>query len=107
MTAMGGKLDLILANMKGPTVQVSDEEEAVEAWTKDIADAWSEVKSCGRRKHKSAKPLKQRSRRHKSSSSSDSSSMHLGNHKVTQRGLPEKSFSQKIKLGRLTTRVRG
>ena len=74
MTAMGGKLDLILANMKGPTVQVSDEEEAVEAWTKNIADAWSEIKGRGRPKHKPAKPLKPRSRRHKSSSSSDSSS---------------------------------
>ena len=74
MTVMGGKLDLIIANMKKPTVVVSDEEEVVEAWTKDIADAWSEVKSRGRPKHKPAKPLKLRSRRHKSSSSSDSSS---------------------------------
>ena len=74
MTAMGGKLDLIIANMKKPTVVVSDEEEVVEAWTKDIADAWSEVKSRGRPKHKPAKPLKPRSRGRKSSSSSDSSS---------------------------------
>ena len=73
MTAMGGKLDLILTSMKKPTVQVSDEEEFVEEWTKDIADAWSEVKGRGRSKHKPVKPLKPRSRRHKSSSSSESS----------------------------------
>ena len=74
MTAMGGKLDLILTSMKRPTVQVSDEEELVEEWTKDIADAWSEVKGCGRPKHKPVKPLKPSTRHRKSSSSSDSSS---------------------------------
>ena len=48
MTTMGGNLDLILTSMKKPTVQVSDEEEVVDGWTKDIADAWSEVRGCGR-----------------------------------------------------------
>ena len=73
MTAMGGKLDLILTNMKKPTVQVSDEEEIVEAWTKDIADTWSEVRGRGRPKHKPVKPLKLSARHCKNSSSSDSS----------------------------------
>ena len=74
MTAMGDKLDVIIANMKKPTLAVSDEEEVVGDWTKDIADAWSEVKDCSRQKHKPAKPLKPRPRRQKSSSSADSSS---------------------------------
>ena len=74
MSAMGGKLDLIIANMKMPTVVVSDVEEVMGDWTKDIADAWSEVKDRSRQKHKPAKPLKPRPRCQKSSSSSDSSS---------------------------------
>ena len=74
MTAMGDKLDLIIANMKKPTVYVLEEEEVVGDWTKDIADAWSEVKGRGRAKDKPTKPLKPRSRRHKSISLSDSSS---------------------------------
>ena len=74
MTAMGDKLDVIIANMKNPTLVMSDEEKIVEDWTKDIADAWSEVKDRSRQKHKPAKPLKPRPRRQKSSSSSDSSS---------------------------------
>ena len=74
MTVMGGKLDLIIANMKKPTLVVSDEEGVVGDWTKDIADAWSEVKDRSRQKHKPTKPLKPRPRRQKSSSLSDSSS---------------------------------
>ena len=74
LTKMGGKLDLILTSMKKPTVQVSDEEEVVEAWTKDIADPWSEVRGRGRPKHKPVKPVKPSARHCKSSSSSDSSS---------------------------------
>ena len=74
VTAMGDKLDLIVANMKKPTVDVLEEEEVVGDWTKDIADAWSEVKDRSRQKHKPAKPLKPRTRRQKSNSSSDSSS---------------------------------
>ena len=74
MTAMGGKLDLIIANMKKPTVDVLEEEEVVGDWTKDIADAWSKVKDRSRQKHKPAKPLKPRPRHQKSNSSSDSSS---------------------------------
>ena len=73
MTAMGGKLDLIIANMKMPTVEVSDVEETVESWTNDIAEAWSEVKDRSRQKHKPAKPLKPRPRRQKGDSSADSS----------------------------------
>ena len=74
VSAMGGKLDLIIANMNKPTLVVSEEEQAVGDWTKDIAEAWSEVKDRSRQKHKPAKPLKPRSRRQKSTSSSDSSS---------------------------------
>ena len=74
MTAMGGKLDVIIANMKKPTLVVSDEEGIVGDWTKDIAEAWSEVKDRSRQKHKPAKTLKPRPRRQKSSSSTDSSS---------------------------------
>ena len=55
-------------------MDVSDVEEVVGDWTKDIADAWSEVKGRGRAKDKPAKPLKPRPRRQKSNSSSDSSS---------------------------------
>ena len=74
VTAMGGKLDLIIANMKRPTVEVLEEDEVVGDWTKDIADAWSEVKDRSRQKHKPTKPLKPRPRRQKSNSSTDSSS---------------------------------
>ena len=74
MSAMGGKLDLIIANMKMPTVDVVEEDEVVGDWTKDIAEAWSEVKDRSRQKHKPAKPLKPRPRRQRSTSSSDSSS---------------------------------
>ena len=73
VSAMGGKLDLIIANMKTPTMVVSDVDEVVGDWTKDIAGAWSEVKDRSRQKHKPEKPLKPRPRRQKSSSSSDSS----------------------------------
>ena len=58
MTTMGGKLDLILTSMKKPTVQVSDDEEITEGWTKDISDAWNEVRGRGRPKHKPVKPVK-------------------------------------------------
>ena len=74
VSAMGNKLDVIIANMKKPTLVVSDEEGVVGDWTKDIADAWGEVKDRSRQKLKPAKPLKPRSRRQKSNSSSDSSS---------------------------------
>ena len=74
VSAMEGKLDLIIANMNKPTLVVSEEEEAVGDWTKDIAEAWSEVKDRSRQKHKPAKLLKPRPRRQKSNSSSDSSS---------------------------------
>ena len=95
MTAMGGKLDLIIANMKKPTVVVSDEEEVVESWTKDIADAWSEVKDRSRQKHKPAKLLKRgqdvkRATRHRTA-------VHPipWKKKVIQSDLREKGFSQK------------
>ena len=72
MTTMGGKLDLILTSMK--KCQVSDNEEIAEGWTKDISDAWNEVKGRGRPRHKPVKPMKPNARHRKSSSSSDDSS---------------------------------
>ena len=95
MTAMGNKLDVIIANMKKPTLVVSDEEKIVEDWTKDIADAWSEVKDRSRQKHKPAKPLKPRPRRQKSSSSSDSSSSDSWEEKGDTRRFARKRFFPK------------
>ena len=101
MSAMGGKLDLIIANMKRPTVEVLEEEEVVESWTKDIADAWSEVKDRSRQKHKPAKPLKPRPRRQKSNSSSDSSSSDSLEQKgETKRFARKKFFPKDFKVKR-------
>ena len=94
MTTMGGKLDLILTSMRKPTVQVSDDEEIVEGWTKDISEAWNEVKGCGRPKHKPVKPMKPSARHRKSSSSSDSSSTaSLEREGDTKRFLSKEVFS--------------
>ena len=95
MTAMGGKLDLIIANMKGPTLEVMEENEVVGDWTKDIAEAWSEVKDRSRQKHKPAKPLKPRPRRQRSSSSSDSSSSDSLEEKGDTRRFARKRFFPK------------
>ena len=101
LTRMGGKLDLILTSMKKPTVQASDEEELVEGWTKDIADAWSEVRGRGRPKHKPVKPMKPRARHHKSSSSSDSSSTtSLETEGDTKRFARKKFFPKDFKVKR-------
>ena len=101
MSAMGGKLDLIIANMKRPTVEVLEEEEVVESWTKDIADAWSEVKDRSRQKHKPAKGLKRGPRRQKSNSSSDSSSSNSLEQKgETKRFARKKFFPKDFKVKR-------
>ena len=101
VTAMGDKLDLIIANMKMPTVDVSDVEETVESWTKDIAEAWSEVKDRSRQKHKPAKPLKPRPRRQKSDSSTDSSSSDSLEQKgETKRFARKKFFPKDFKVKR-------
>ena len=104
MTMMGGKLDLILTSMKKPTVQVSDEEEVVERWTKDIDDAWSEVRGRGRPKHKPVKPMKPSARHRKSSSSSDSSSTASLETEVTQRDSLERVFFLKISKSNVARR---
>ena len=84
-----------------PTMDVSEEEEVVGAWTRDIADAWSEVKDRGRQKHKPAKPLKPRSRRQKSASSSDSSSSDSLEAKgETKRFAQKKFFPKDFKVKR-------
>ena len=101
VTAMGDKLDVIIANMKKPTLVLSDEEEIVGDWTKDIADAWSELKNRSRQKHKPAKPLKPRSRRQKSSSSSDSgSSDSLEQKGETKRFARKRFFPKDFKIKR-------
>ena len=53
---MDEKLDLIIASMKKPNLPKSDGEEIVEEWTKDISEAWDEVKSRGRARNKPTKP---------------------------------------------------
>ena len=101
MTAMGDKLDVIMANMKKPTLVVSDVEETLESWTKDIADAWSEVKDRSRQKHKPAKPLKPRPRCQKSNSSSDSSSSDSLEEKGdTKRFVRKRFFPKDFKIKR-------
>ena len=95
MTAMGDKLDVIIANMKRPTVEVPVVDEVVGDWTKDIAEAWSEVKDRSRQKHKPAKPLKPRPRRQKSNSSSDSSSSDSWEEKGDTKRFARKRFFPK------------
>ena len=65
--AMDGKLDLIIANMKKPSLSESEGEEIVDGWTKDNSEAWEETKSRGRTRDKLMKP------KHKPRSSSSSS----------------------------------
>ena len=48
MTAMDGKLDIIIASMKKPALPESCGEDLVEEWTKDISEAWEDVKTRGR-----------------------------------------------------------
>ena len=52
MGAMNEKLDLIISNMKKPTLPESDGDNIVEEWTKRAAEAWDEVKPRGRAKNK-------------------------------------------------------
>ena len=54
--AMDGKLDLIIASMKKPSLSESEGEEIVDRWTKDISEAWDEVKTRGRARNKLTKP---------------------------------------------------
>ena len=53
---MDRKLDLIIASMEMSTVPESEGEEIIEEWTKDIFEAWDEVKTRGRAKSKPTKP---------------------------------------------------
>ena len=52
MGAMEGKPDLIIASMKKPSLPESEGEEIIEGWTKDISEAWDEVKTRGRARNK-------------------------------------------------------
>ena len=74
MTALDAKLDLILGKMKTTHVQeVESDEDVVGDWTKDIGEAWSEVKSRGPPRDKTTKPKKTVKPRAASSSSDGSS----------------------------------
>ena len=48
MGAMNEKLDLIIASMKKPDLPESEGEDIIGEWTKDILEAWDEVKTRGR-----------------------------------------------------------
>ena len=48
MGAMNGKLDVIIASMQKTALPESDGDEIIEEWSKDVAEAWSEVKPRGR-----------------------------------------------------------
>ena len=74
VTALDAKLDLILGKFKSTHVkEVDPDEDVVGEWTKDIEEAWSEVKPRGRATNKPTKPCKKPRGRSSSSSSSSSS----------------------------------
>ena len=56
MGAIDGKLDLIIARMKKPSLPESEGKEIIEGWTKDISEAWDEVKMRGHARNKPTKP---------------------------------------------------
>ena len=74
VTALDAKLDLILGKFKSTHgKEANSDEDVVEDWTKDIEEAWSEVKPRGRPTNKPTKPCKKLRGRSSSSSSSTSS----------------------------------
>ena len=74
VTALDAKLDLILGKFKSTHMkEVDPDEDVVGEWTKDIEEAWSEVKPRGRATNKPTKPCKKPRGRSSSSSSSSSS----------------------------------
>ena len=75
VAAMDGKLDLLIAGMKKTTLPESEEEDVVDDWSKNIAEAWKDVETRGRTKVKTKKP--RHKPRYTSSSSSASSSSSL------------------------------
>ena len=56
MTALDAKLDLILDRFKSTHVKEVENEDVVEEWTRDIEEAWKEVKPRGRPVYKPKKP---------------------------------------------------
>ena len=79
VTALDAKLDLILGKFKSTHLkEVDSYEDVVGEWTKDIDEAWSEVKARGRTKDKPTKPCKKPRVRSSSSSSSVSSTDQKG-----------------------------
>ena len=81
MGAMDEKLDLITASMKKPSLPLSDVDEIVEEWTKDISEAWDEVKTRGRARNKRSNP----SRKPRSPSSSSPELQQEGETKYFER----------------------
>ena len=74
VTALDTILDLILGKFKFTHVrEVDSDEDVVGEWTKDIEEAWREVKTRGRTKDKPTKPCKKPRVRSSSSSSLASS----------------------------------
>ena len=74
VTALDAKLDLILGKFKSTHMKETDSnEDVVGEWTRDIEEAWSEVKPRGRAMNKLTKPCKKPRARSASSSSSASS----------------------------------
>ena len=74
VTALDAKMDLILGKFKSTHMKdVDSDEDVVGDWTRDIQDAWSEVRPRGRPTNKPPKPSKKLQARSASSSSSQSS----------------------------------
>ena len=82
--AMNEKLDLIISNMKKPTLPESDGDDIMEKRTKSTAEAWDEVKPRGRAKNKPMK-LINKPRARSSSSSSSSTDQKEGETKYFER----------------------
>ena len=57
VTALDAKLDLILDRFKSTHVKEVENEDVVEEWTRDIEEAWNELKPRGRPAHKPTKPF--------------------------------------------------
>ena len=72
VTTLDAKLDLILNKFKSTHVKDVEDEDVVQERTRDIEEAWNEVKPRGRPAHKPTKPGKKLRARSVSSSSSES-----------------------------------
>ena len=80
--------------------EVDSDEELVGNWTKDSGEAWSEVKSCGREKHKTTKPKKMTKTWAASTSSDSSSAGSLEREGETKKFARKKFFPKDYKVKR-------